>query len=86
MAVHLPLSAGAQAEARILMLSSNNILLPSFGKPAMVPSQDMVLGIYYLTIDKHKLSYIRSLAWWASSFTCMYLLWQSGKTMNASLA
>ncbi len=53
MAVHLPLSAGAQAEARILMLSANNILLPSFGKPAMTPSQDMVLGIYYLTIDKH---------------------------------
>jgi DNA-directed RNA polymerase subunit beta' len=53
MAVHLPLSAGAQAEARLLMLSANNILLPSFGKPAMVPSQDMVLGIYYLTIDKH---------------------------------
>ena len=53
MAVHLPLSAGAQAEARILMLSANNILLPSFGKPAMVPSQDMVLGIYYLTIEKY---------------------------------
>ncbi|MBM3461132.1 MAG: hypothetical protein FJX76_03425, partial [Armatimonadetes bacterium] len=53
MAVHLPLSAGAQAEARILMLSANNILLPSFGNPAMVPTQDMVLGVYYLTIDKH---------------------------------
>ncbi|MCE1246577.1 MAG: DNA-directed RNA polymerase subunit beta' [Firmicutes bacterium] len=49
MAVHLPLSAGAQAEARILMLSANNILQPSYGNPAMVPSQDMVLGIYYLT-------------------------------------
>ena len=49
MAVHLPLSASAQAEARILMLSSNNILQPSYGNPATVPTQDMVLGIYYLT-------------------------------------
>src|SRR5437660_6848424 len=51
MAVHLPLSAGAQAEARILMLSSNNILLPAFGNPVSIPTQDMVLGLYYLTID-----------------------------------
>src|SRR5450755_873436 len=51
MAVHLPLSAGAQAEARILMLSANNILQPSFGNPVSIPSQDMVLGLYYLTID-----------------------------------
>ncbi|MFP4496861.1 MAG: DNA-directed RNA polymerase subunit beta' [Vulcanimicrobiota bacterium] len=49
MAVHLPLSAGAQAESRLLMLSTNNILQPSFGSPATVPTQDMVLGIYYLT-------------------------------------
>ncbi len=53
MAVHLPLSAGAQAEARILMLSSNNILQPSYGNPATVPNQDTVLGMYYLTIEKH---------------------------------
>ena len=52
MAVHLPLSAGAQAEARLLMLSANNILLPAFGVPACTPTQDMVLGIYFLTIDK----------------------------------
>ncbi|MBI2252069.1 MAG: DNA-directed RNA polymerase subunit beta' [Armatimonadetes bacterium] len=52
MAVHLPLSASAQAEARILMLSTNNILQPSYGTPAIVPTQDMVLGCYYLTIDK----------------------------------
>ncbi|MBV8172773.1 MAG: DNA-directed RNA polymerase subunit beta', partial [Candidatus Eremiobacteraeota bacterium] len=51
MAVHLPLSAGAQAEARILMLSSNNILQPSYGNPVSIPTQDMVLGLYYLTID-----------------------------------
>ena len=49
MAVHLPLSAEAQAEARILMLSSNNILSPAHGKPPSTPSQDMVLGGYYLT-------------------------------------
>src|SRR5436309_13495119 len=50
MAVHVPLSAEAQAEARILMLSSNNILSPAHGRPIAVPTQDMVLGIYYLTI------------------------------------
>jgi DNA-directed RNA polymerase subunit beta' len=49
MAVHLPLSAEAQAEARILMLSSNNILSPAHGRPITSPTQDMVLGIYYLT-------------------------------------
>src|SRR5437879_3999289 len=50
MAVHVPLSAEAQAEARILMLSTNNILSPAHGRPIAVPTQDMVLGIYYLTI------------------------------------
>ncbi|HEX4691154.1 MAG TPA: DNA-directed RNA polymerase subunit beta', partial [Solirubrobacteraceae bacterium] len=49
MAVHLPLSAEAQAEARVLMLSSNNILSPAHGAPLATPSQDMVLGTYYLT-------------------------------------
>jgi DNA-directed RNA polymerase subunit beta' len=49
MAVHVPLSAEAQAEARILMLSTNNILSPAHGRPIAVPTQDMVLGIYYLT-------------------------------------
>src|SRR5882724_290426 len=52
MAVHLPLSAGAQAEARILMLSSNNILSPAHGKPIIVPTQDIVLGLYYLTRER----------------------------------
>ena len=51
MAVHLPLSAEAQAEARFLMLAANNLLKPSDGKPVAVPSQDMVLGSYYLTMD-----------------------------------
>ena len=53
MAVHLPLSAGAQAEARLLMLSAHNILLPAYGSPATTPTQDMILGMYYLTIEKH---------------------------------
>lgn len=52
MAVHVPLSVEAQAEARMLMLASNNILLPATGKPVITPTQDMVLGIYYLTIEK----------------------------------
>jgi len=52
MAVHLPLSAEAQAEARFLMLAANNLLKPSDGKPVAVPSQDMVLGSYYLTLQK----------------------------------
>ena len=52
MAVHLPLSAEAQAEARILMLSVNNILAPKDGKPVAVPTQDMVLGSYYITMVK----------------------------------
>ena len=51
MAVHVPLSAEAQAEARILMLSAHNILSPSSGRPISTPTQDMVLGCYYLTID-----------------------------------
>ncbi|HEY8421561.1 MAG TPA: DNA-directed RNA polymerase subunit beta' [Thermoclostridium sp.] len=52
MAVHVPLSAEAQAEARFLMLSANNLLKPQDGKPVTVPTQDMVLGSYYLTVDK----------------------------------
>ncbi len=51
MAVHVPLSAEAQAEARILMLASGNILNPKDGKPVVTPSQDMVLGCFYLTMD-----------------------------------
>ena len=52
MAVHVPLSAEAQAEARFLMLSANNLLKPQDGFPVTVPSQDMVLGAYYLTIER----------------------------------
>ena len=53
MAVHVPLSAEAQAEARILMLSANNLLRPQDGGPVTVPTQDMVLGSYYLTYEKY---------------------------------
>lgn len=52
MAVHVPLSAEAQAEARLLMLAAHNILNPKDGKPVVTPTQDMVLGSYYLTIEK----------------------------------
>ncbi len=52
MAVHVPLSEAAQAEARILMLGANNILSPKDGKPIVTPSQDMVLGNYYITMEK----------------------------------
>ena len=54
MAVHVPLSAEAQAEARLLMLSANNLLRPQDGGPVTVPSQDMVLGSYYLTYVNDK--------------------------------
>ena len=53
MAVHVPLSIEAQTEARMLMLATNNILAPANGKPIITPSQDMVLGMYYLTIMKN---------------------------------
>ena len=52
MAVHIPLSIEAQTEARVLMMSTNNILSPASGKPIIVPTQDIVLGLYYLTIDR----------------------------------
>ena len=52
MAVHVPLSAEAQSEARFLMLAANNLLKPSDGKPVVVPTQDMILGSYYLTLVK----------------------------------
>lgn len=55
MAVHVPLSSGAIAESRLLMLSAHNILLPAYGNPVTTPTQDMVLGCYYLTFDREKL-------------------------------
>ncbi len=59
MAVHVPLSIEAQTEARMLMLATNNILAPATGKPIITPTQDMVLGIYYLTILKDENSDIK---------------------------
>jgi DNA-directed RNA polymerase subunit beta' len=56
MAVHLPLSAEAQAEARILMLSTNNILKPSDGRPVTMPTQDMIIGIFFLTLERADLA------------------------------
>ncbi len=53
MAVHVPLSIEAQTEARVLMMSTNNILSPAHGKPIIVPTQDIVLGLYYLTREKY---------------------------------
>ena len=64
MAVHLPLSAEAQAEARILMLSSNNILSPAHGRPLATPTQDMILGGYFLTYSE------QSTAWTSRRSTC----------------
>ncbi|EPY00729.1 DNA-directed RNA polymerase [Magnetospirillum fulvum MGU-K5] len=55
MAVHVPLSLEAQLEARVLMMSTNNILSPANGKPIIVPSQDIVLGIYYITMDRDEM-------------------------------
>ena len=60
MAVHLPLSVEAQAEARLLMMSTNNILAPKDGRPITTPSQDMVLGAYYLTWDGDKTENVRT--------------------------
>ncbi len=60
MAVHLPLSAEAQAEARILMLSANNILSPASGRPLATPTQDMVLGGYFLTFAEQELDGVES--------------------------
>ena len=59
MAVHVPLSIEAQTEARMLMLATNNILAPATGQPIITPSQDMVLGLYYLTILKNEESEIK---------------------------
>src|SRR5690606_14790515 len=52
MAVHVPLSLEAQLEARVLMMSTNNVLSPANGSPIIVPSQDMILGLYYVTMNR----------------------------------
>jgi len=66
MAVHIPLSLEAQLEARVLMMSTNNILSPSNGKPIIVPSQDMVLGIYYLSQSDEKNKNFKSVGYFSN--------------------
>ncbi len=62
MAIHVPLSAEAQAEARMLMLSANNLLRPQDGKPVTVPTQDMILGTYYLTYQRYDIDMFETVA------------------------
>ena len=82
MAVHLPLSVEAQAEARILMLSSNNILSPAHGRPIAVPTQDMILGCYYMTyFDGPDLSAIDPADYKATRGACSH-----GRVRSASVA
>ncbi|KAK5264152.1 hypothetical protein LTR99_002816 [Exophiala xenobiotica] len=79
---HFPMFIGSALFATVAKVPNETI-----NKACLVYSASrLVYAVAYLTVDKAKLSYIRSLAWWASNFTCLYLLWQSGKTMNASLA
>lgn len=58
MGVHIPLTLKAQAEARSLMISSNNCTSPATGKPIIVPSQDMILGCYFLTVENTSIYHI----------------------------
>ena len=83
MAVHVPLSIEAQLEARILMLSSNNVLSPASGKPIIVPSQDMVLGIYYLTYDAEGMTGEGSI--YASPEECMLALNAKAVDLHAKI-
>jgi DNA-directed RNA polymerase subunit beta' len=77
MAVHVPLSIEAQVEARVLMMSTNNILSPANGKPIIVPSQDIVLGLYYMTRER-PFAHGENRAY--SSSDEVWLAWQSGET------
>jgi DNA-directed RNA polymerase subunit beta' len=77
MAVHVPLSIEAQVEARVLMMSTNNILSPANGKPIIVPSQDIVLGLYYMTRER-PFVFGENRAYTSSDE--VWLAWQSGET------
>ena len=83
MAVHVPLSIEAQLESRVLMMSSNNILSPASGKPIIVPSQDMVLGIYYLSYDAEDMLGQGSV--YASPEECMLALNAKAVDMHAKI-
>ena len=76
MAVHVPLSIEAQVESRVLMMSTNNILSPAHGKPIIVPSQDIVLGLYYMTRER---LFQKGEGNIYSSFEEVYLAWQSNE-------
>jgi DNA-directed RNA polymerase subunit beta' len=76
MAVHVPLSLEAQLEARVLMMSTNNILHPANGKPIIVPSQDMVLGLYYLSIRPRT---SRARAWCSPISANCTMRWKQGR-------
>lgn len=75
MAVHVPLSVEAQVEARVLMMSTNNVLSPANGKPIIVPSQDIVLGLYYMTRSR---PYAAGEGRIFSGFDEVWLAWQAG--------
>ena len=77
MAVHVPLSIEAQVESRVLMMSTNNILSPANGKPIIVPSQDIVLGLYYMTRER---PFVAGENKAYSSSDEVWLAWQSGET------
>jgi DNA-directed RNA polymerase subunit beta' len=83
MAVHVPLSIEAQLEARVLMMSSNNILSPASGKPIIVPSQDMVLGIYYLSYEAEDMIGEGSI--YASPEECMLALNAKAVDLHAKI-
>jgi DNA-directed RNA polymerase subunit beta' len=76
MAVHVPLSIEAQVESRVLMMSTNNILSPASGKPIIVPSQDIILGLYYMTRERH---FEKGEGNRFSSFDEVWISWQSGE-------
>ena len=77
MAVHVPLSLEAQLEARVLMMSTNNILSPANGKPIIVPTQDIVLGLYYLEPDRPTTSPAR--AWSSPTSTRSSTPWRPAR-------
>ena len=72
MGVHLPLSLKAQAEARTLIISLNHSLSPANGLPNILPSQDMVLGCYFLTIENGNLDYILNNIFWFKFYNILY--------------
>jgi DNA-directed RNA polymerase subunit beta' len=77
MAVHIPLSLEAQTEARLLMLASSNLLSPATGQPIIAPSQDMVLGCYYLTTENSK--YKKTLGLYFSSLDQVRIAYEQNK-------